>query len=252
MQVPGEPLHEYLGHFECGHLPAPDAWQVCAQLSDALSYLHEQRPRMAHRDLKLENVMFDAERRRATLIDFNLCTTATPGESGKDDECMGPAMLGTPLYLPPECRGASTIGGQAADAYGLGVVLLQLMCGRVPKPSVHDQQLLDICAREVAVRLRRLLEGHPVWKAAWFYVVAGLLETQLTGDPCRLTPRAVLGMLNECEGRPGGVRPEGVARAEYSAQSPPDVPPGPADPAPRFARFSWQAGPRPPFFVLTD
>jgi calcium-dependent protein kinase len=67
-----------------------------------VAYCHERS--VAHRDLKLENLMFDSDRENATikLIDFGFCKIF----EGEADMF---AVLGSPYYVAPEVLHVSEI-----------------------------------------------------------------------------------------------------------------------------------------------
>jgi serine/threonine protein kinase len=111
------------------------------QLTSAVGYLHRQGH--LHLDLKPSNIV--AEAGRAKLIDLSIARR--PGRVR--------AGLGTWCYMAPEqARGGRV--GEAADVWGIGVVLWEAACGETPfgDESVEYPQLID---RAPALRSRRRL-----------------------------------------------------------------------------------------------
>ncbi|MBS1249493.1 MAG: Serine/threonine-protein kinase PrkC [Chloroflexi bacterium] len=94
-------------------------------VSSALAYAHEQG--ILHRDVKPSNVLI-AEEGRIYLADFGLARIAQAGESTLSTDM----MLGTPQYISPEqAKGVSDLD-QGSDIYSLGVMMYELLVGRVP------------------------------------------------------------------------------------------------------------------------
>ena len=114
------------------------AARLVRELAEALAYAHEQG--IVHRDVKPDNIMVDNDD-RVHLMDFGLAAR-------QDDEARitnDGTILGTPSYMAPEqARGQQGEAQPAADQYSAGVVLYELLTGRVPfegSPAVviHNQ-----------------------------------------------------------------------------------------------------------------
>ncbi len=114
------------------------------ELSAALAYLHAQG--IVHRDVKLENVLLDAED-HAVLTDFGVArvfdaelrrelqidTTFIEGETTGTRPVMG-----TYWYIPPEVRSGAPVS-PASDRYALGVLFFRLLTGAWYEPPLKDR-----------------------------------------------------------------------------------------------------------------
>jgi serine/threonine protein kinase len=103
-------------------------------LADGLDHAH--RRRLLHRDLKPANVLI-ADDGTPMLLDFNLATDIRSFE--RPSECHAG---GTLPYMAPE-QLDEFLGNRRridarADLYGLGVILFQMLTGRMPYPAPHD------------------------------------------------------------------------------------------------------------------
>jgi hypothetical protein len=109
-----------------GRLDVREAVTLAWQILDALSAVHANG--IVHRDVKPGNILLDSAG-RAILTDFGL---ARPEESGERLTSEG-AVVGTPAYMAPEqAAGQSEQVGPWTDLYAVGVVLYQMLTGRLP------------------------------------------------------------------------------------------------------------------------
>ncbi len=98
---------------------------IITAVGSALSYAHEKG--VLHRDIKPSNIVIDGDN-VPYLTDFGLARVLRAGESTMSQDM----VLGTPHYISPEqAQGKKDIDGRT-DIYSLGVVLYELVVGRVP------------------------------------------------------------------------------------------------------------------------
>jgi serine/threonine protein kinase len=106
-------------------LPLEEIDRLFTQLADALSYAHSYG--IIHRDLKPSNALIDSQG-NLFLTDFGiakLLESASPRLTQTD------AIMGTPAYISPEQAQSARVN-QRSDIYSLGIILYEMVTGRVP------------------------------------------------------------------------------------------------------------------------
>jgi len=100
-----------------------------ARLLDALGFIHKHS--IIHRDLKPENIMVDT-RGLPRLLDFGLARGGSWGYESEERRLTDPGMvIGTVHYMSPEQVTGSELDART-DLYSLGVILYELLAGRLP------------------------------------------------------------------------------------------------------------------------
>lgn len=97
--------------------------RIFQAVASALEYAHRQG--MVHRDIKPANVMLTTKG-DVVLTDFGIARIV----GGTQYTATG-ALTGTPAYMSPE-QGQGERGDERSDIYALGVVLYEMVTGRVP------------------------------------------------------------------------------------------------------------------------
>jgi hypothetical protein len=127
--VPGDSLEELLRKHTTISLPL--ALTITSEVLSALVCVHERG--VLHRDVKPANVIlnFPAEGGcQLRLVDFGIAKAATYG-TGQEAVTQRGTLVGTPQYMPPE-RLTGQEASAMSDTYAVGVMLYEMLSGRVP------------------------------------------------------------------------------------------------------------------------
>ena len=175
---------EYLGTSNlCTHvkakrkLPEDEARRYFVQIAQGLEYMHVQS--IIHRDIKLENVLFDDEK-NAKLIDFGFSVQC------KDKKLK--VFCGTPSYMAPEIVKRTEYRGKPIDIWSLGVVLYAMMSGCFP-----------FSAKTYPDLYKKIIKGHFRFPDSFSPSLRDLICNMLRADPserftiqqCRNHPWAI-------------------------------------------------------------
>jgi serine/threonine protein kinase len=113
-----------------GRLSARHALAIFKTILSALDYAHQQG--VIHRDLKPSNILIDRQG-QALLCDFGIAR-----QIGRRRLTAAGTTLGTPEYMSPEqIRGTPELD-QRSDVYSAGVVLYEMLTGKVPFSAEGD------------------------------------------------------------------------------------------------------------------
>ncbi|XP_041014395.1 probable L-type lectin-domain containing receptor kinase S.5 [Juglans microcarpa x Juglans regia] len=109
--------------------------RILAGVASALHYLHnEYDQKVVHRDLKASNILLDSDY-NARLGDFGLARALDNDRNSYAELGLG-GVAGTLGYVAPECfhTGKAT---PESDVFGLGIVVLEVVCGRSPRIQIN-------------------------------------------------------------------------------------------------------------------
>jgi hypothetical protein len=119
------------------HRLMPMAWQdaapVLLQVLDGIGYAHRQG--VLHRDIKPENILIDRHG-TAKVMDFGIAHAVGAQRLTREK-----ALVGTIEYIAPERIQGGHVD-QRSDIYSIGLLLFELMTGRLPHTGANEYEVL--------------------------------------------------------------------------------------------------------------
>jgi tetratricopeptide (TPR) repeat protein len=124
-----------------GPCPPEYAAKLVRSVAEAMQYAHDSG--VIHRDLKPANILLTADH-EPVVTDFGLAVRVDR------DELADGVISGTPHYMAPE-QAAGDAGniGERTDVFALGVILFEMLTGRVPFNGTPRQVLEQVKAKPV-------------------------------------------------------------------------------------------------------
>lgn len=120
--------------------------ELLALVAEAVAYAHAEG--IVHRDLKPSNVLLDRSE-RPYVMDFGLAKEVSLGADAEGrctatDLTRTGDVLGTPAYMSPEQASGEGAGASpATDVWALGVMLFELLTGRLPFEGGREWEILS-------------------------------------------------------------------------------------------------------------
>lgn len=229
-----------------GPLPVRDAVTYVLQASDAIAEAHVLG--IVHRDLKPANLFLTRRPNgspRVKVLDFGISRLVTP--DGMDLTKTG-SMLGSPLYMSPEQMMHAKQVDARSDIWAMGVVLHELVTGRVPFPAdtlteivgrvLQDQapppsQLRPGVPPELDAVVARCLQKRPEHRFQRIEELMAALEAVSTA------PSHAVGAVRQSAASQPGFAAHGGALPSGHVSQPALAPPTSAPPAAAATSSSW-------------
>ena len=164
--IEGRSLEEYI-YREIGLIPEQKALPMFLEVLDTVAYIH--RKNYLHLDIKSNNVMIQPNG-KLKLIDLGIA-------SRMKDASASSTGFGTPAYMPPEV-------GKYTDIFALGVMLFEMLTGRLPFSSNNPNP------RQNIAEIRKQVKFDPTPQMSRFYPPLGqriqsIVEKAMEKDPSK-------------------------------------------------------------------
>ena len=134
-------------HIQNQNLSIRDRLQLFLKVCSAVEYSHQHL--IVHRDIKPDNILVNMQG-IPKLLDFGIAKLLRPDfvQMQMAQTQIGEKLL-TPLYASPEQIQGGVIG-TSSDVYSLGVLLFEILTGKLPYPEPHrGAQLVEaVCLKE--------------------------------------------------------------------------------------------------------
>ncbi len=115
-----------------GELPLQRKLEICLQIAKALAYAHKNG--VVHRDIKPGNIIVDDEL-HVKVLDFGIALFFR--DTAELKQVQNGDVMGTLAYMAPELNRSLGHATVTSDIYSLGVILFELLCGRLPEGRQH-------------------------------------------------------------------------------------------------------------------
>uniref|UniRef100_A0A251TFB8 Putative serine/threonine/dual specificity protein kinase, catalytic domain-containing protein n=2 Tax=Helianthus annuus TaxID=4232 RepID=A0A251TFB8_HELAN len=146
-------LGEYLGNRKDKRvLTWENRLKICIDVAHALRYIHyemEDQTRIIHRDICSYNIGLD-ENLEAKIVNFWRSVFLPPNQ---EDEALYLEYIGKRTYADPEYKKTGKLKRES-DVYGFGVVLFEILCGRLANDPIYlkesDKGLAHVARRSLS------------------------------------------------------------------------------------------------------
>ena len=122
---------------------------ILQRVAAALDYAHDRG--VVHRDLKPDNILFD-EYNNAYISDFGIAKLTRAAT-----RLTNSGIIGTPTHMSPEQAKGEDVDGRS-DIYSLGVVLFEMLSGKMPYEA---RTPLGLALKHAAYPVPRILSLNP-------------------------------------------------------------------------------------------
>ncbi len=146
----GETLREKI---DKGPLRVADAVDIAVQIAEGLEEAHEKG--IVHRDIKSGNIIVTSKG-QVKVMDFGLARTDHSTRLTSTG-----VTLGTVSYMSPEQAMGDKVD-RRTDVWSLGVILYEMLTGRLPFDAVHEQAVMYMIVNQEPQPITGLRTGVPM------------------------------------------------------------------------------------------
>lgn len=226
----GESLAAHLARV--GRVPASQACQLMISVTRGLAAAH--RSGIIHRDLKPDNIFLSVStlgEPRPKILDFGISKMSALASDANPALTREGVVMGTPHYMAPEQLRSHKVD-ERCDIYALGVILYQMLSGKLPFTGDNFPDLMIKIIAETPAPLAKLAPDVP-------RELVALVERAMSRNPAdRFDSVAELGRALERFGE-GALFDVEQARSVRPISS---ILPGPATPVATESSFPHTAG----------
>lgn len=154
--IQGRTLEQFI-YNEIGLIPEQKALPMFLEILDTMAYIHNKG--YLHLDIKTNNVMLKPDG-GIKIIDLGIASRMTDASTNTGHG------YGTPAYMPTE-QSEKRLLGKYTDIFALGVVLFEMLTGRLPFNSDNPNPTQNIA------EIRNKIKYEPTPKMKQFYPMIG-------------------------------------------------------------------------------
>jgi serine/threonine protein kinase len=143
---------------KAGTFRPEDCLDLIEQVCQGLTHLHEEG--LLHRDLKPSNILLNAERTQIKIADFGLAKRRDL-ELAQMSLTRTGTQVGSLHFLAPELYLASGLESIQSDLYSLGVILYQLLTGKLPIGNFQKVTNIPGVPKKADTFMMRALSAQP-------------------------------------------------------------------------------------------
>jgi serine/threonine protein kinase len=200
-KIDGPPLDQVLR--EKAPLPITRVTEIATQVCSALASAHAQG--VIHRDLKPANVLLE-KGERAVVVDFGMAKIVTGAGTETTALTQQNMVFGTPEYMAPEQARGDELDARC-DVYAVGVILYEMLCGKVPFSGVSPLAVLTAHLTQPPTPPRERAKDRDIPAALEAVVMHALAKDPAERYPTALALKVAIGRAADYPEDVDGVQP---------------------------------------------